>query len=159
MSYRLVCTLRELLYFCIFVFIMPAKRKSLCPGCKTLKKNHAFAAPSKHCTGQPVNSVKNKILDDELSASEELPPCQRKSVSSPSAGSGPQKQLESQELLDAMRNLSLQLEGLTAEQTTMKNRMVAVQAQGLAILCCWLNKHPKPSSMVSTWISYRYYLL
>ena len=28
-----------------FVFIMPAKRKSLCSGCKTPKQNHVFAAP------------------------------------------------------------------------------------------------------------------
>lgn len=58
-----------------------------------------------------------------------------------------------------MRNLSLQLEGLTAEQTTMKKRMdeistrntpkqltrmrVTVQAQALAILCCRLKKHLK----------------
>ena len=65
-----------------------------------------------------------------------------------------------------MRDLSLRLENLTAEQTTMKKRMdeisarkapppppppkkkltrmqVAVQAQALAILCCRLNKHPK----------------
>jgi len=50
-----------------------------------------------------------------------LPPCQGKSVSSPSAKSGPPKPLESQQLLYAMRNLSLQLEGITKEQTTIKN--------------------------------------
>lgn len=104
---------------------MPAKRKSLCPGCKTPKQNHTFAVPSKHCTGPPV---KNEILDDEFSESEELPPCQKKSVSSSSAESGPQKQLESQQLLDAMRNLSLQLESLTTEQTTMKKRMDEISA-------------------------------
>ena len=105
---------------------MPAKRKSLCAGCKTLKQNHAFAAPSKHCAGPPV---KNDIFDDKLSAGEDLPPCEGKSVSSPLAKSGPQKQLESQQLLDVMQNLSLQLEGLTAEQTTMKKRMDEISAQ------------------------------
>ena len=104
---------------------MPAKRKSLCPGCKTPKQNHAFTAPSKHCAGPPV---KNEILDNELSEGEELPPCKGESVSSPSAASGPQKQLASQQLLDAMRNLSLQLEGLTNEQTTMKKRMDEISA-------------------------------
>ena len=128
--------------FVFFVFIMPAKRKSLCPGCKTPKQNHAFAAPSKHCAGPPVAShagvfrggsffipphkrrlwggtkkraplktpawetrplVKNEILDDELSAGKELPPSQGKSVSSPSAESSPQKQLESQQLLFCTR--------------------------------------------------------
>lgn len=44
------------------------------------------------------------------------------SVSSPSAESGPHKQLALLQLLDAMWNLSLQLEGLTYEQTTMKKR-------------------------------------
>ena len=87
-----------------FVFIMPAKRKSLCPGCKTQKQNQAFTAPSKHCAGPPVH---NEILDGELSGGDELPPCQGKPVSSPSAGSGPQKQLESQQPLDAIRNQSM----------------------------------------------------
>ena len=61
-----------------------------------IRGNHAFAASSKHSAGR---SVKNEILDVELSAGKELPRCQGKSVSSPSAESGPQKQLESQQLL------------------------------------------------------------
>ena len=70
--------------------------------------------------------VKNKILDDESSEGEELPPCQGKSVSPPSAESGPQKQLASQQLLDTMRNLSLQLkktmEEISAGNTTKTTR-------------------------------------
>ena len=111
---------------CIFLSVMPAKRKSLCPGCETPKRNHAFAAPSKHCAGP---SVKNKILDNKLSVGKELPPCQGTSVSPPSAKSSPQKQLELQQLLDTMWNLSLQLEGIKAEQTTIKKRMDEISAR------------------------------
>ena len=154
------------------VLIMPAKRKSLCPGCKTPKQNHAFAALSKDCAG-PL--VKTKILDNESSEGEELPPCQGKSVSSPSAESSPQKKLALQQLLDAIWNLSLQLKNQwkkSLPQTPPKplaRTQVTVQARALAILCCRLNKQPKftiywinspqPPSMVSTWIFQRYYLL
>ena len=44
-----------------------------------------------------------------------MPSCQGKSVSLPSAKSGPQKQLDTQQLLDAMWNLFLHLEGITEE--------------------------------------------
>ena len=102
---------------------MPAKGKSLCPGCKRLKQNHAFAALSKDYAG-PL--VMNEILDDESSEGEELPPCKGKFVSSPSAESGPQKQLASQQLLDMMQNLSLQLkksmEKVSAGNTTKTTR-------------------------------------
>jgi len=42
----------------------------------------------------------------------------RENVSLPSVKSGPPKPLESQQLLDAMRNLSLQLEDITKEPKT-----------------------------------------
>lgn len=106
---------------------MPTKRKSLCPGCKTqLNKTMSLLPPSKHCAGPPAE---NKILDDELSEGGESSPCRDKSVSSPLATSGPQKQLELHQLLVAMRNLLLQLEGITKEQTTMKKRMHETSAR------------------------------
>ena len=99
--------------------------------------------------------VKNKIFDDELSEGEELPSCQGKSVSLPSAESGPQKQLDTQQLLDAMQNLFLHLEGITEEWNEwmksppgtpprqLTRMQVTLQAQAPAILCYRLNKHPQ----------------
>ena len=99
--------------------------------------------------------VKNKIFDNELSEGEELPSCQGKSVSLPSAESGPQKQLDTQQLLDAMQILFLQLEGITEEWNEwmksppgtppkqLTRMQVTLQAQAPAILCCPLNNHPK----------------
>lgn len=81
MAYRLVCLLAPR----VVVFLMstmPTKSKSLCPGCKMPKQNHAFAALSEHCARL---TVENEILDNELSESEELPPCKEKSVSLSSA--------------------------------------------------------------------------
>ena len=104
--------------------MVKTKSSSLCPGCKAPKKDHAFAAPSKHCAGPPV---KQDITEDEFSDSDKFSPCQDIS-SSPVAG-GSQVQLQSQQLLiDAMRNLSLQLEGLMKEQTTMKKRIDEISA-------------------------------
>ena len=39
-----------------FVFIMPAKRKSLCPGFKTPKQNHVFAAPEQALPGRQLRT-------------------------------------------------------------------------------------------------------
>ena len=153
---------------------MPAKRKSLYPGCKTPKQDHAFAAPRKNCAGPPI---KNEILDDELSAGAELPPCQGKSLSSLSAESGPQKQLGSQQLLFWTRCGICPCSCKTSRQSRrqwknewMKSPPETPPKQLTRMqVCCRLNKHPKltiyrknssqPPSMVSMWIFQRYYLL
>ena len=95
------------------------KRSSLCPGCKTPKKDHTFGFPGKYCTGPSLTQESNAA--QELSEHATSPPCQVDSTTQPFNGT--QEQDQSQHLLEAMRNLSLQLEGLTKEQTTMKKRM------------------------------------
>ena len=95
------------------------KRSSLCPGCKTPKKDHTFGFPGKYCAGPSLTQERNAA--QELSEHATSPPCQVDSTTQPFNGT--QEQDQSQHLLEAMRNLSLQLEGLVKEQTTMKKRM------------------------------------
>ena len=95
------------------------KRSSLCPGCKTPKKDHTFGFPGKYCAGPSLTQESNAA--QELSEHATSPPCQVDSTTQPFNGT--QEQDQSQHLLEAMRNLSLQLEGLAKEQTTMKKRM------------------------------------
>ena len=94
------------------------KRSSLCPGCKTPKKDHTFGFPGKYCTGPSSTQESNAT---ELSEHATSLQCQVDSTTQPFNGT--QEQDQSQHLLEAMRNLSLQLEGLAKEQTTMKKRM------------------------------------
>ena len=106
--YRSVRSLREFLYFfCLlwlnlnaYLFVLAARhQKGTMPS--LLRASTACAEPP----------VKHEITEDEFSDDDELSPCQ--DISSPSAASGSQTQLQSQQLLlDAMRNMSLQLEGL-----------------------------------------------
>ena len=95
------------------------KRSSLCPGCKTPKKDHTFGFPGKYCAGPSL--TQESYAAQELSEHATSPPCQVDSTTQPFNGT--QEQDQSQHLLEAMRNLSLQLEGLAKEQTTMKKRM------------------------------------
>ena len=95
------------------------KRSLLCPSCKTPKEDHTFGFPGKYCTGSSLNQESN--VAQELSEHETSPPYQVDSTTQPFNGT--QEQDQSQHLLEAMRNLSLQLEGLAKEQTTMKKRM------------------------------------
>ena len=146
LSYHLVCLLRELYFLCL-LYLLSANLFALAARCR---KRTMPSLPQANTV-----PVKNKIFDDELSEGEELPSCQGKSLSLPSAQSGPQKQLDTKQLLDAMRNLFLHLEGITEEwnewmksppgmpSTQLKRMQVTLQAQAPAILCCWLNKHPK----------------
>ena len=95
------------------------KRSLLCPGCKTPKKDHTFGFPGKYCAGPSLTQESNAA--QELSEHATSPPCQVHSTTQPFNGT--QEQDQSRHLLEAMRNLSLQLEGLAKEQTTMKKRM------------------------------------
>ena len=94
------------------------KRSSLCLGCKTPKKDHTFGFPGKYCAGLSLTQESNAA--QELSEHATSPPCQVDSTTQPFNGT--QEQDQSQHL-EAMQNLSLQLEGLAKEQTTMKKRM------------------------------------
>ena len=109
--YRSVCLLREICIFAIMCIMVEPKRSLLCPGCKAPKNKHSYATPSKHCAGPPS---KHEIPanEDVISEDEASPPCL--GVASPLAISS---------LLDAMRNLPLQLEGMRNEQAAMKQRM------------------------------------
>ena len=146
LSYHLVRSLHELYFLCLLyplsanLFALAARRR----------KRTMPSLPQANTV-----PVKNKIFDDELSEGEELPSCQGKSVPLPSAESGPQKQLDMQQLLDAMQNLFLHLEGITEEWNEwmksppgtpprqLTRMQVTLQAQAPAILCYRLNKHPK----------------
>ena len=100
LSYHFVCSLRKLYLLCLLylpsanLFALAARRR----------KRTMPSLPQANTV-----PVKNKIFDDELSEGEELPSCQGKSVSLPSVESGPQKQLDTQQRLDAMQNLFLHL--------------------------------------------------
>ena len=83
------------------------------------KKDHTFGFPGKYCAGLSLTQESNAA--QELSEHATSPPCQVDSTTQPFNGT--QEQDQSQHLLEAMRNLSLQLEGLAKEQTTMKKRM------------------------------------
>ena len=91
LSYHLVRSLHELYFLCLLyplsanLFALAARRR----------KRTMPSLPQANTV-----PVKNKIFDDELSEGEELPSCQGKSVPLPSAESGPQKQLDTQQLLD-----------------------------------------------------------
>ena len=97
------------------------KRSSLCPACKTPKNYHAFATPNKHCAGPPENDTLDEDAEDVISEDKTSPLCQVKT--SPPAASSSAVQSTTPNLLDAMRNLSLQLESLTKEQMAMKQCM------------------------------------
>jgi len=100
------------------------KRSLRCPGCKAPKNNHSFATPSKHCAGLPskheISAYEGVISEEETS-----PPCL--GVAAPPAASVLLAQTTTS-LLDAMRHLSLQLEGQTKEQAVMKQRMDDISA-------------------------------
>ena len=106
LSSHLVSSLREL-YFLSLLYLLSANLFALAA---RHQKRTMPSLPQANTV-----PVKNKIFDDELSEGEELPSCQGKSLSLPSAQSGPQKQLDTKQLLDAMRNLFLHLEGITEE--------------------------------------------
>ncbi|KAJ7384029.1 hypothetical protein OS493_024043 [Desmophyllum pertusum] len=102
------------------------KRSSLCPGCKTPKNNHAFAAPSKHCA-RPKHEMPADNAEDVVSEDGASPPYH--DIASPPAASVSQAQPTMQQsLLDAMQNLSLQLEGLTKEQAVIKKGIDVISA-------------------------------
>ena len=149
--YRSVRLLREICIFAITCTMVEPKRSLLCPGCKAPKNKHSFATPSKHCAGPPS---KHEIPADEdvISEDEASPPCL--GVASPPAISLAHSATQLS-LLDAMRNLPLQLEGMRNDQAAMKqcmdesppNRFTRLTKclQGLPITCFPLLAPPRPT--------------
>lgn len=142
------------------------KCSSLCPGCKTPKKDHSFSFPGKYCGGPSLTQESN--VGQELSEHWTSLPCQVDATFQPSNGT--QEQDPSQHLLEAMRNLSLELEGL-AEEISIRNAPKPVHGlviQVVLITClpsavplnpitCLKNLLQLPL-MVSAWIFLIFYL-
>ena len=115
------------------------KHSSLCPGCKTPKKDHTFGFPGKNWAGLPPNQESiPEDAEQESSDHATSPPCQDCQVNStPQSSTVAQWQEQSQpQLLAATRNLSLQLEGLAKEQNTMKKRMEEISVKNAPKTVC-----------------------
>ena len=139
--YHSVHLLHEICIFAIMCIMVEPKRSLLCPGCKAPKNKHSFATPSKHCAG-PFSKHEIPADEDVISEDGASPPCL--GVASPPAISLGHSAMQLS-LLDAMRNLSLQLEVMWNDQAAMKQRMdesppnrftrLTKCLQGLPIMC------------------------
>ena len=104
---------------------MPAKRKSLCPGCKTPKQNHAFRCPEKQlcrAANQERDSWRRIISRHGVAA---IPG----KISFFAFGREQPAKATWIAAASVLDEMSLQLQNLTAEQTTMKKRMDEISAR------------------------------
>ena len=81
-----------------------SSRKGKCPGCKTLKSNHQFGSPGKHCPGPVEDAVDDTEHEDNLDE--------------PSTSV----------LLAAIRSLSSQMENIQLQHDTLKKEVKANQS-------------------------------
>ena len=102
-----------------------SSRKGKCPGCKTPKSNHHFGTPGKNCTGPSDGTeIQESETSDEPSTSV---------------------------LLDAIRNLSSQMEHLQMQHNDLKKQVQSPQHPPvLADQASKSSQHPTPLTQIAT---------